>query len=203
MLRGDPFRSFQTQHSDFDTCCAPNIRRREHAQSRLGESLQNEKCGNQLFHILNMVPLPKGCCPWPQGRSIPPTSQLRGTRRYFSLIMDPLQRKTYCGGGWMHYGTFGTTKLRNCEPTRLKPVCNGKLQCWNRVWSRSFLMQPIGILGRVDLAATIRPRLGGKEHNPRLTERTPDNEVQKSDLLEANAAQLGTPDSAHECERVR
>lgn len=27
----------------------------EHAQSRLAENFQNEKCGNQLFHILNLV----------------------------------------------------------------------------------------------------------------------------------------------------
>jgi len=35
----------------------------EHAQSRLGESLQNEKCANQLFHILNTVRPSEGILP--------------------------------------------------------------------------------------------------------------------------------------------
>jgi hypothetical protein len=35
----------------------------EHAESRLGESLQDEKCGNQLFHILNTVRPSEGMLP--------------------------------------------------------------------------------------------------------------------------------------------
>jgi hypothetical protein len=35
----------------------------EHAQSRLGESLQDEKCGNQFFHILHTVRPSEGMLP--------------------------------------------------------------------------------------------------------------------------------------------
>ena len=118
----------------------------EHAQSRLGESLQNGKCANQLFHILNTVRPSEGILPVAVSALNSPDFAIAGQAAcYFSLIMDPRERKTYYGGGWMRYGTFGTTKVRNCEPTRLKPVCNGKLPCWNRVWPPPLLTQRIGI----------------------------------------------------------